>query len=67
MRFIAMQEEHLMVGYQTLYSSVGLGLVMALLTFISGWIYAPQDSTIFIWMACIMLPVFFLLKKWKCD
>ncbi len=67
MRFIAMQEEHLMVGYQTLYSSVGLGLVMALLTFISGWIYAPQDGTIFIWMACIMLPVFFLLKKWKCD
>jgi len=67
MRFIALQAEHLMVGYQTLYSGVALGLVMALLTFISGWIYAPQESTLFLWMACMLLPVFFLLKKWRCD
>jgi MFS transporter, PPP family, 3-phenylpropionic acid transporter len=67
MRFIAMQEEHLMVGYQTLYSSVGLGLVMAVLTFISGWVYAPQESTLFLLMAIILLPVFFLLSRWKCD
>ena len=67
MRFIAQQEEHLMVGYQTLYSGVALGLVMAVLTFASGWIYAPQDSTLFLWMALILLPVLLLLKLWKCD
>lgn len=67
MRFIAQQEEHSMVGYQTLYSGVALGLVMALLTFISGWIYAPQDSTLFLWMALILIPVFLLLKQWKSD
>ncbi|TEW53458.1 3-phenylpropionate MFS transporter [Psychromonas sp. RZ22] len=67
MRFIALQSDHLMVGYQTLYSSVALGLMMALLTFLSGWIYIPQQSTIFLWMVIILLPVFIFLKKWRVE
>jgi len=67
MRFIAKQADELMVGYQSLYSSVSLGLVMALLTYISGWVYQPQDSTVFLWMAALLLPVFILLKKWRIE
>ena len=67
MRFIAKQQDHLMVGYQSLYSSVSLGLVMALLTYISGWVYQPQDGSVFWWMAGILLPTFILLKKWQVE
>lgn len=67
MRFIAKQADHLMVGYQTLYSSFSLGLVMALLTYVSGWVYQPQDSTLFLWMVAILMPVFILLKKWRAE
>jgi len=67
MRFIAQQSELLMVDYQTLYASVALGLVMAVLTYVSGWVYVPQESTIFVWMSIILLPVFFFLKRWNCD
>jgi len=67
MRFIAKQADELMVGYQSLYSSLSLGLVMALLTYISGWVYEPQSGTVFLWMAAILLPVFILLKKWRIE
>jgi PPP family 3-phenylpropionic acid transporter len=67
MRFIAKQADELMVGYQSLYSSISLGLIMALLTYISGWVYEPQESIVFLWMAGILLPVFILLKKWHID
>lgn len=67
MRFIAQQPHQLMVSYQTLYSSVALGLVMALFTYISGWVYNPQESTVFLWMAGVLLPAFFFLKKWRCK
>lgn len=67
MRFIAKQPEQLMVSYQTLYSGVGLGLMMACFTLLSGWIYMPQQSTVFLWMAVALLPVFIFIKKWKCH
>ena len=67
MRFIATQADELMVGYQSLYSSISLGLVMALLTYISGWVYEPQNSDVFLWMAAILLPVFILLHKWRIE
>jgi len=66
-RFIAKQQDHFMVGYQSLYSSISLGLVMAGLTYLSGWVYEPQDGSVFLWMAAILLPAFILLKKWKID
>jgi len=67
MRFIAIQKEYLMVSYQTVYSGVALGLIMALLTFISGWLYQAQDGSVFMIMAAIMLPVFLLLNKLPND
>ena len=67
MRFIATQADELMVGYQSLYSSISLGLVMALLTYISGWVYEPQNSDVFLWMAAILLPVFILIHKWRIE
>lgn len=66
-RFIAKQSEALMVGYQTLYSSVSLGLMMALFTYLSGWIYSAQQGTLFLWVAAALLPVFILLKRWKVE
>jgi len=65
-RFIAKQPTQLMVSYQTLYSSVALGLVMASFTYLSGWVYSPQNSDVFLWMSCLLLPVFIFLKKWRC-
>jgi len=67
MRFIAKQSDDLMVGYQSLYSSLSLGLIMALLTYISGCVYEPENSSVFLWMAIILIPVFILIKKWRIE
>lgn len=67
MRFIAMQKDYLMVSYQTVYSGVALGLIMAVLTFMSGWLYAPEDGTVFLVMALILLPASLFIHKLKYD
>lgn len=67
MRFIAMQKDYLMVSYQTVYSGVALGLIMAMLTFISGWLYANLAGQVFLIMALVLLPAIFFIYKLKYD
>lgn len=67
MRFIALQSQQLVVNYQSLYSSISLGLAMAFFTYLSGWAYASMNAGVFLWMAVILLPAFITLNKWQTD
>ncbi|MEI6897204.1 MAG: 3-phenylpropionate MFS transporter [Psychromonas sp.] len=65
MRYISQQESSQLVAYQSLYSGVSLGLLMALFTFISGISYDRLQGNLFLLSALLLIPVFVLLKLWK--
>lgn len=65
MRYISQQEPSKLVTYQSLYSGVALGLLMALFTYISGLSYETLQGDLFLLSALLLLPVFILIKIWK--
>ena len=64
-RYIGMQKNSDIVRYQSLYSGVGLGLMTALFTFVSGLFFDSMGANIFLIMALFLLPVFWCIKIWK--
>ena len=64
-RYIGTQKNSDMVRYQSLYSGVGLGLMTALFTFVSGFFFASIGANIFLIMALLLLPIFWCIKIWK--
>lgn len=65
MRFIAAQPQFKVVKYQSLYSSISLGLAMAFFTYLSGWLYGSYYEQVFLWMAILILPALLFFYKWK--
>jgi len=66
-RYISQQKSSQLVAYQSLYSGVALGLLMALFTYISGLSYDLLQGDLFLLTALLLLPVFILLKLWKVN
>jgi len=66
-RYISLQKNSEMVSYQSLYSGVGLGLMMAGFTYLSGVFYADLHGYVFLIMALLLLPVFWCIKIWKAE
>ncbi|PKF62007.1 3-phenylpropionate MFS transporter [Psychromonas sp. psych-6C06] len=64
-RYISKQESSQLVAYQSLYSGVALGLLMALFTFISGMTYDALQGNLFLLSTLLLLPVFLLIKRWQ--
>ncbi|WP_413699847.1 3-phenylpropionate MFS transporter [Psychromonas sp. KJ10-10] len=65
MRYISQQEPSKLVTYQSLYSGVALGLLMALFTYIAGLSYETLQGDLFLLSALLLMPVFILIKIWK--
>lgn len=65
MRYISQQNASKLVAYQSLYSGVALGLLMALFTYIAGISYQALQSNLFLLSALLLTPVFLFLKLWK--
>ncbi|AGH81935.1 major facilitator superfamily transporter [Psychromonas sp. CNPT3] len=65
MRYISRQKSSHLVAYQSLYSGVALGLMMAIFTYIGGITYEQLQGNLFLLSAALLLPVFVLLKIWK--
>jgi MFS transporter, PPP family, 3-phenylpropionic acid transporter len=66
-RYISLQKNSEMVSYQSLYSGVGLGLMMAGFTYLSGLFYADLQGYIFLIMSLLLVPVFWCIKIWKAE
>jgi len=66
-RYISQQKSSQLVVYQSLYSGVALGLLMALFTYIAGASYETLQGDLFLLSALLLTPVFVLLKLWKVD
>ncbi len=64
-RYISQQKSSQLVAYQSLYSGIALGLMMALFTYIAGISYESLQGDLFLLSAVLLLPVFLLLKIWK--
>ncbi|WP_019613144.1 3-phenylpropionate MFS transporter [Psychromonas ossibalaenae] len=64
-RYISQQKNIDMVPYQTLYSGVALGLLMALFTYVSGIFYEQLQGQVFLIMSLLLIPVLWCLKIWK--
>lgn len=65
MRYISRQKSEHLVAYQSLYSGIALGLMMAVFTYIGGVTYGELQGNLFLLSAVLLLPVFVLLKIWK--
>jgi len=66
-RYISQQESSQLVTYQSLYSGVALGLMMALFTYIAGVNYETLQGDLFLLSAVLLLPVFVFIKLWKVN
>ncbi len=66
-RYIALQKNSEMVSYQSLYSGVALGLMMAGFTYLSGIFYAQLHGHVFLIMSLLLIPVLFCIKIWKAE
>ena len=66
-RYIALQKNSEMVSYQSLYSGVALGLMMAGFTYLSGIFYEELHGHVFFIMSLCLLPIFWCLKIWKAE
>lgn len=67
MRYISQQDASKLVAYQSLYSGVALGLLMALFTYIAGLSYDSLQGDLFLLSALLLTPVFILIKMWKVN
>lgn len=66
-RYIGLQNNAEMVRYQSLYSGVGLGLMTALFTYISGVMFESLQGNIFLIMSILLIPVLWCLKVWRIE
>ena len=66
-RYIGSQKNVEMVRYQSLYSGIGLGLMTALFTYISGVFFESLQGNIFLMMSLLLLPVLWCIKIWKVE
>jgi PPP family 3-phenylpropionic acid transporter len=66
-RYISQQNASKLVAYQSLYSGVALGLLMALFTYIAGFSYETLQGNLFLLSALLLTPVFLFLKLWKVN
>ena len=66
-RYISLQKGNEMVSYQSLYSGVALGLMMAMFTYLSGLFYEDLQGGIFLIMSLLLMPIFWCLKIWKAE
>ena len=66
-RYISQQNPAQLVAYQSLYSGVALGLLMALFTYIAGISFESLQGDLFLLSAALLLPVFLFLKLWKVE
>ncbi|ABM02683.1 transporter major facilitator superfamily MFS_1 [Psychromonas ingrahamii 37] len=66
-RYISLQKNAEMVSYQSLYSAVALGLMMAGFTYLSGLFYEELHGYIFLIMSLLLMPVFWCIKRWKAE
>lgn len=66
-RYISRQNASKLVAYQSLYSGVALGLLMALFTYIAGISYQTLQGDLFLLSALLLTPVFIFLKLWKVN
>lgn len=67
MRYISLQDPSQLVAYQSLYSGIALGLLMALFTYIAGMGYETLQGDLFQLSALLLTPVFLFIKLWKID
>ncbi|WP_225639421.1 3-phenylpropionate MFS transporter [Candidatus Profftia sp. (ex Adelges kitamiensis)] len=65
MRFIADRQGSDVIRLQALYSALGMGGSVAIMTIISGFLFKNYQGGIFYAMAFVILPVFFFRKKIK--
>ena len=63
-RYISQQQPEQLVNYQSLYSGVALGLLMAVFTYIAGISYEFLQGNLFLLSAVLLLPVFVFIKLW---
>lgn len=66
-RYIGLQNNADMVRYQSLYSGVGLGLMTALFTYISGTLFESLQGNIFLIMSILLIPILWFLKIWEIE
>ncbi len=66
-RYISQQKPSELVTYQSLYSGIALGLLMALFTYIAGVSYETLQGDLFLLSAALLLPVFVFIKLWKVN
>ena len=66
-RYIALQKNSQMVSYQSLYSGVALGLMMAGFTYLSGIFYEQLHGYVFLIMSVCLIPIFGCIKIWKVE
>ncbi|MCG6202784.1 3-phenylpropionate MFS transporter [Psychromonas antarctica] len=66
-RYIGLQENKEMMRYQSLYSAVALGLILALFTYISGAFFESLQGDIFLLTSLLLMPIFWCIKIWKID
>ena len=66
-RYIGLQKNSEMVRYQSLYSGIALGLIMALFTYISGVLFESLQGNIFLIMSGLLIPVLWCIKIWKVE
>lgn len=64
-RYMGLQKNTEMVRYQSLYSGVALGLIMALFTYLSGVFFESLQGGIFFIMSIMLLPILWCIKIWK--
>lgn len=66
-RYISMQKDADMVRYQSLYSGIALGLIMAAFTYISGMLFETLQENIFLLMSILLIPIAWCIKIWKFE
>lgn len=64
-RYIGLQQNTDMVRYQSLYSGVALGLIMALFTYLSGILFESLQGNVFLIMSLMLLPILWCIKIWQ--
>lgn len=64
-RYIGLQQENDMVRYQSLYSGIALGLIMALFTYISGMLFESLQGDVFLIISLLLLPILYCIKIWR--
>ncbi|MEH6452629.1 MAG: 3-phenylpropionate MFS transporter [Psychromonas sp.] len=66
-RYISFQKDNEIVLYQSLYSGVALGLMMAIFTYVAGFFYEDLKGGVFLIMSLSLLPILGFIKIWKVE